>query len=239
MTSPYEVLGIDADADDGEIERAYRRRVLETHPDHGGSAREFQTVREAYEAIVDGDGTVDVDRIEEGSDGPGEDGTGDVAGGSEAGGDSEGGADAAESEPAATVEYLDYERLTDHGWDLGDEDLFEKAAAADLPHAAYGKFLVQPGESLLEAAENRGFAWPYACRGGACANCAVAVLEGELSIPANNVLSEELIDGDIRLSCVGEPLTDELRIVFNVKHLPGLEELRLPPHPFDRARADD
>ncbi|WP_096389533.1 ferredoxin Fer [Halopenitus persicus] len=237
MRSPYEVLGIDADADDGEIERAYRRRVLETHPDHGGSAREFQTVREAYEAIVDGDGTVEMDRIEEDGDGSDVDVRGADDGASESDGDSS--RDAGGPEPAATVEYLDYERLTDHGWDLGDEDLFEKAAEADLPHAAYGKFLVQPGESLLEAAENRGFAWPYACRGGACANCAVAVIEGELSIPANNVLSEELIDSDIRLSCVGEPLTDELRIVFNVKHLPGLEELRLPPHPFDRARADD
>ncbi|WP_280536880.1 ferredoxin Fer [Halopenitus sp. POP-27] len=236
MGSPYDVLGIDADADDGEIERAYRRRVLEAHPDHGGSAEEFQAVKTAYEAIVDGNAT-----IEDHPDGDGDDrGGGAAAAGAESEGDDVGPDPGSESaDAAATVEYLDYEVLTDHGWDLGDDDLFEKAAGADLPHAAYGRFLVEPGESLLEAAENRGFAWPYACRGGACANCAVAVVEGELSIPANNVLSEELIDSDIRLSCVGEPLTDDLRIVFNVKHLPGLEELRLPPHPFDRARADD
>ena len=61
----------------------------------------------------------------------------------------------------------------------------------------------------------------------------MTVLAGELSTPVNHVLPEEILDRDVRLSCVGEPLSDELRVVFNVKHLPDLDELRLPPHPAD------
>ncbi|MFC4990130.1 DnaJ domain-containing protein, partial [Saliphagus infecundisoli] len=40
MESPFDVLRIAPDADDAEIERAYRERVKEAHPDHGGSADE-------------------------------------------------------------------------------------------------------------------------------------------------------------------------------------------------------
>ena len=57
VESPFETLRIDPDADADEIEQAYRRRVMEAHPDHGGSASEFQKVRAAYEAVTSGNGT--------------------------------------------------------------------------------------------------------------------------------------------------------------------------------------
>jgi ferredoxin len=223
MPSPFEVLGIEPGADEETVERAYRQRIKEAHPDHGGSQEAFRRVRRAYEAIQNGD--VDEDAESE-----------------------PGAASAPEPEPTvekppeerpSRVEYLDYEVLADFGWSVTDDDLFEKAADADLDTRDYGRFLVEPGEILLEAAEERGFTWPFACRGGACANCAVKVVEGELSQPVDHILPPELVDRDIRLSCVGEPITETLRIVYNVKHLPELEELRLPPGPFKRAKADD
>ncbi|MFC6726880.1 ferredoxin Fer, partial [Halobium palmae] len=150
------------------------------------------------------------------------------------------GTDPDDAEPTGVrVEYLNYEVLADRGWDLGDDDLFEKAGAADLDPRDYGKFLAHPNETLLEAAEERGFAWPFACRGGACANCAVAVVEGELGMPANHILPSSMTDSGIRLSCVSAPVTEELKVIYNVKHLPSLDELRLPPQQFGRARADD
>ncbi|MFC6613964.1 ferredoxin Fer [Halopenitus salinus] len=242
MASPYEVLGVDPDADDGEIERAYRRRVLETHPDHGGSAEAFQDVKTAYEAVLAGEGD-DESLLESGEGSSGSDGNrsrkASSGSGSQAGGEN-GNDDGGESEPVgATVEYLDYEVLADRGWSLDDENLFDRAADADLSSADHGRFLAEPDETLLEAAEKRGFAWPYACRGGACANCAVAVIEGELSIPVNHVLPDEMTERGIRLSCVAEIVSDELRVVYNLKHLPKLEELRLPSDPFDRSRASD
>ena len=218
MDSPFETLQIDPDADETEIEQAYRRRVKETHPDHGGSAREFQAVRAAYEAIDAGyyDETGEIDSTE-GGEPESED----------------------EERTDSRVEYLNYELLADHGWNLDDEDLFEKAADEGFDTADHGRIVVQQNETLLEAAENRGFEWPYACRGGACANCAVAVIEGAMEMPVNHILPPEMLDRGVRLSCNATPTTEEMKVVYNLKHLPDLDELRLPPRPFERAYGDD
>ncbi|WP_066416121.1 ferredoxin Fer [Halorubrum aethiopicum] len=220
MVSPFDVLDLEEDADDADVERAYRERVKEAHPDTGGSVEEFQLVRRAYRELserdlngagtngTDSDDPADIDLTEE-------EGTGSIR-----------------------VEFLDYEVIADRGWDLTDDDLFARAADADLAPADHGRLLVEPDESLLEAAENRGFSWPFSCRGGACANCAVYLAEGELSQPANHILSEEHAERGFRLSCNGYPLSDELKVVFNVKHLPELDELRLPPGPFRRATSE-
>ena len=214
MVSPFEVLEIDEDADEAAIERAYRARVKEAHPDQGGTVEEFQLVRRAYREIDersengDADRAVaDVDLTDEG--------------------------DAPEVEPAR-VHFLDYDVLADYVWSLYDDDLFTKASHADLGAAEHGRLLVQPDESLLEAAENRGFGWPFSCRGGACANCAVYLVEGELSQPANHIMPDELAEEGFRLSCNGYPVSDELKVVFNVKHLAELDDLILPPGPFTR-----
>ncbi|MFP8889328.1 ferredoxin Fer [Natrialbaceae archaeon A-CW2] len=208
MESPFDVLGIDTDADHDDIERAFRRRIKEVHPDQGGSVEEFRLVHAAREQLLSKH-LEGVDPSDIGVDGNG-------------------------TEPVApTIQYLNFEVFEDYGWSLEDEDLFEKAADADLDSSDYGRFVVDPSESVLEAAENRGFEWPYACRGGACANCAVAVQDGDLSTPVNHVLPDEMVDCGIRLSCVAEPTTDESNVIFNVKQLPELDELRLPPRPFE------
>lgn len=142
-----------------------------------------------------------------------------------------------ERQEAARIEYLNYEALDDHGWRIDDPGLFEKASRANLDHDDYGRIVVESGETILEAAENRGFTWPFSCRGGACANCAIAVVEGDMAMDVDTVLSSDLLRRDIRLSCIGRPVTDDMKIVYNVKHLPDLEELRLPSRPW--AGSDD
>ncbi|MFB9805552.1 ferredoxin Fer [Haladaptatus pallidirubidus] len=212
MKSPFDILGIDADADDAEIVAAYRQRVKEAHPDVGGTAREFQRIKAAYERIQAGYGTEEYDE------------------------------ESVEEPPGRQkpeVEFLNYEILDDYGWEIDDDDLFRKAAAVGLDPEDYGRFQVESNESLLEAAENRGFEWPFACRGGACANCAVAVVGGETEMFSNHVLSSEMTDRGFRLSCICEPATDDMQVIYNVKHLPGLDELRLPPQQFGQASSDD
>jgi curved DNA-binding protein CbpA len=220
VVSPFDVLGVPPEADDETIEQAYRERVFEAHPDHGGSAAEFQRVRRAYERIEDG-----YDPAADGEMGPTENGTGEEV-------------EPEESEPAGvTVEYLNYQALADQGWELTDADLFEKAAETDLGGGDYGSFVAEPGTPLLEAAEANDHAWPFACRGGACTNCAVAIIDGEMPMHSSHILPQEWIDRGIRLSCVSAPVSDEMQVVFNVKHLPGLEELLLPASRFDKARS--
>lgn len=219
MDSPYEVLGVDPDADEAMIVRAYRRRVKEAHPDRGGSAAAFKRVQEAYAAIQNG-----VDPSANGASAA-PPATGPASNGSEP---------STEEREAARVEFLDYEVLGPRGWDVGDEDLFERAAAVDLGAEEYGRLLVRPDETILEAAQNRGYSWPFSCRGGACANCAVAVVEGAVEMPSNHVLSTPLLERGIRLSCIATPVTDDMKVLYNVGDLPGLRELRLPPQNFQR-----
>ena len=221
MVSPFDVLGLDTDADDEDVKRAYRDRVKDAHPDQGGTMEEFQLVRRAYRELSERDLNGDA-----GSDGAAAAADVDLT-------DKE---DDAAGLAAARVTYLDYEVVDDYGWSIDDDDLFAKASDATLAPEDHGRLLVNPEETLLEAAENRGFAWPFSCRGGACANCAVFLAEGELSQPANHILPEELSERGFRLSCNGYPATDELKIVFNVKHLPELDDLKLPPGPFTKVR---
>jgi hypothetical protein len=65
------------------------------------------------------------------------------------------------------------------------------------------------------------------------------VLSGDLDQPVDHILPDEMVERGFRLSCVGAPVSGDTRVVYNVKHLPELEDLRLPPHPFDRSRASD
>ena len=44
----FAVLGVPPNATLTEVKRAYRERVKEVHPDHGGDREAFQQVREAY-----------------------------------------------------------------------------------------------------------------------------------------------------------------------------------------------
>ena len=54
---------------------------------------------------------------------------------------------------------------------------------------------------------------------------------------SGHILPQEWIDRGVRLSCVSAPVSDGMKVVFNVKHLPGLEELLLPASRFDEARS--
>ncbi|WP_302082173.1 ferredoxin Fer [Salinibaculum rarum] len=123
-----------------------------------------------------------------------------------------------------TVEYLNYEVVDDQGWDLYADDLFEQAADADLGEEDYGELDVNEGEYILEAAEAQGYDWPFSCRAGACANCASIVLEGEIDMDMQQILSdEEVEEKNVRLTCIGSPAADTVKIVYNAKHLDYLQ----------------
>jgi ferredoxin len=135
---------------------------------------------------------------------------------------------------AATVEYLDYAAVEERGWALEDPDLFERAAAAGLSPPTHGELTVEPGQSVLAAVGEAGLSWPHACGGGACSNCAVYVVDGEVAMSGDHVLPDEVVrEGDVRLACVATPTTERVRLVYGVRHLDVLEDLLLPAEGFD------
>lgn len=57
-TTHYDTLGLASDASADELERAFRRRAFETHPDHNpddpkAAAEQFRAVRAAYDILRD------------------------------------------------------------------------------------------------------------------------------------------------------------------------------------------
>ena len=116
-----------------------------------------------------------------------------------------------------TVEYLNYEIVEDRDWGIDDEDLFEKAENADLDKGDYGYLEVEEDQSILEAAEDEGYDWPYGCRQGMCASCTSFVVMGEIDISGQQVLSDDEIERGARVTCIGTPDAEELQIVYNAK----------------------
>ncbi len=51
VSEAFAVLGVSSTADLKEIKAAYRKRVIETHPDKGGNSTDFIKVRAAYEIL--------------------------------------------------------------------------------------------------------------------------------------------------------------------------------------------
>ena len=123
-----------------------------------------------------------------------------------------------------TVTYLNYEVLDDEGWEIDDDDLFDKAEDAGLDGEDFGSLDVNEGEYILESAEAQGYDWPFSCRAGACANCAAIVTEGEIDMDMQQILSDEEVDEkNVRLTCIGSPAADDVKIVYNAKHLDYLQ----------------
>ena len=53
MDNLYECLGVDKDASETDIKKAYRKLSLQHHPDKGGDADQFNKITEAYEVLSD------------------------------------------------------------------------------------------------------------------------------------------------------------------------------------------
>ena len=52
MRNPYDILGVDRNADENTIKRAYRRLASQHHPDKGGSKEQFQEIQSAYDILT-------------------------------------------------------------------------------------------------------------------------------------------------------------------------------------------
>lgn len=125
----------------------------------------------------------------------------------------------------ATVEYLNYRAILDRDWSLEDDDLFEKAADADLDEKDHGTFEAGETRYILDAAEDAGHEWPFECRAASCANCAGIVKEGEVEMEMDLILTEEEVEErNIALTCQSLARTDEVKLVYNAQYLDYLQD---------------
>lgn len=53
MSNYYDILGVDKNASQDDIKKAYRKKALEYHPDRGGDEVKFKEAAEAYETLSD------------------------------------------------------------------------------------------------------------------------------------------------------------------------------------------
>ena len=52
MSNYYETLGVNPNASDEEIKKAYHKLAMEHHPDRGGDEEKFKQITEAYEVLT-------------------------------------------------------------------------------------------------------------------------------------------------------------------------------------------
>ena len=50
---PYEILGIEKNADINRIRKAFKKRALQYHPDRGGNPKIFKIIEESYQQLLD------------------------------------------------------------------------------------------------------------------------------------------------------------------------------------------
>lgn len=53
MSNHYQTLGVDKNASQDEIKRAYRKLAAQHHPDRGGDTKTFQEIQAAYDVLGD------------------------------------------------------------------------------------------------------------------------------------------------------------------------------------------
>jgi len=70
--------------------------------------------------------------------------------------------------------------------------------------------------NVLDYALDKGADLPYACKGGVCCTCRAKLVNGEVKMLKTFGLEQEEIDNNYILTCQAIPLSDELRVDFDM-----------------------
>ena len=119
------------------------------------------------------------------------------------------------------------ERVPDEPGAEPDDEPGDEAPAVAAPSGPAAHLLVdldgedyefndwKPGTTILEHLESKGIKAPYSCREGECSACAVRLLEGEVTMRANDVLEDEDLAEGIRPGCQSEAATEKVRVTYS------------------------
>lgn len=74
---------------------------------------------------------------------------------------------------------------------------------------------MQPGETIMEAAERHGLELPYSCRAGMCCTCRARIVEGAAEMAVNYSLEPWEREAGYVLACQARPTTATLAVDFD------------------------
>lgn len=72
----------------------------------------------------------------------------------------------------------------------------------------------RPGQLLLDALEAAGVTAPYSCRAGACAACMCQLVEGDVEMIHNHVLTDADMQAGWMLACQSVPTSPKVRVKY-------------------------
>ena len=86
------------------------------------------------------------------------------------------------------------------------------------------RFDVQPGETVLEAAQRAGIALPYSCRAGVCGSCKATLIQGRCEYPRNPPTALDVHDRvqHAVLLCQAVPASD---LVVQAREVTSVEDI--------------
>jgi curved DNA-binding protein CbpA len=158
----YEVLGLEADASDEEIKKAYRSLAKAFHPDtstHPKAKERFLAISAAYEVLSDPDSKRDYDsRLKASLYGEDFDASDDDTDGSE-GSDEDGSEDSDYSEDSEDSDEDDYSRMADYEFYSGEVERFlidgVERRFENARHIVIGdkEYIIVDGDTMLHIGE--------------------------------------------------------------------------------------
>jgi ferredoxin-NADP reductase len=72
----------------------------------------------------------------------------------------------------------------------------------------------RPGTTILQTARQMGMAPPFSCEAGNCATCMARLVQGAVSMRANNALTDEEVAEGWVLTCQSVPTTPAVHVVY-------------------------
>jgi ferredoxin len=71
------------------------------------------------------------------------------------------------------------------------------------------------GETLLESARRGGLAPPFSCEAGNCGTCMAKLMDGKVTMRANEVLEEDELEEGWILTCQAVPDTSSVSVSYD------------------------
>jgi ring-1,2-phenylacetyl-CoA epoxidase subunit PaaE len=75
--------------------------------------------------------------------------------------------------------------------------------------------VLQPGQSILDAALENGADLPFACKGGVCCTCKAKIVEGTARMTVNYGLEPDEIEAGYTLTCQAHPTSEKITVSFD------------------------